>query len=60
MKTTLIALAACLFAVAHCDPADARVARIVIDEVLPMPADSSAAGIAYEPRGPRWRRMPWR
>ena len=48
MKTIPIALAAGLFALALCDPVDARVTRIVIDEVLPMPAGSPAGAIAYE------------
>lgn len=48
MKTFPIALTAGVFALALCGPVDARVTRIVIDEVLPMPAGSSAAGIAYE------------
>jgi hypothetical protein len=48
MKAIPIALAAGVFALALCGPVDARVARIVIDEVLPMPAGSPAAAIAYE------------
>ena len=48
MKTISIALAAGVFALALCSPVDARVMRIVIDEVLPMPAGSPAGAIAYE------------
>ena len=48
MKTIPIALAAGVFALALCGPVDARVTRIVIDEVLPMPAGGQAAAIAYE------------
>ena len=48
MKTIPIALAAGVFALMLCGPVDARVSRIVIDEVLPMPAGSPAADLAYE------------
>ena len=48
MKAIPIALAAGVFALALCGPVDARVTRIVIDEVQPMPAGSPAAAIAYE------------
>ncbi len=48
MKTIPIALAAGVLALALCGAVDARVTRIVIDEVLPMPAGSLAAAIAYE------------
>ena len=48
MKTIPIALASGVFALALCGPVDARVTRIVIDEVLPMPAGGPAAATAYE------------
>jgi hypothetical protein len=48
MKTIPIALAAGVLALACCGPVGARVTRIVIDEVLPMPAGSPAGAIAYE------------
>ena len=48
MKTISIALAAGVFTLAFCGPVDARVTRIVIDEVLPVPAGSPDPAVAYE------------
>jgi len=48
MRTIPIALAIGAFALAFAAPADARVTRIVIDEILPMDAASPSAAIAYE------------
>src|SRR5881394_311883 len=45
MNSAVIAAGACILALATC--AEARVTRIVIDEVLPLPA-SSPTDIAYE------------
>jgi len=48
MKITHCALVASVFSLALTTTVDARVTRIVIDQTLPMPAGSPAAGIAYE------------
>ena len=48
MKSIRAALAASALALTLCQPATARITRIVIDETVPMPAGTAPPAVAYE------------